>query len=192
MQSPYSAPPVKGVIISCSGDNHALGADKFIPVDVPGFDPVFSADKPTTLSMLGVPVRVRKLPPHPTWKDIGVQNMYQNQVVTELFKAMDPERDDFGEAPLHWQLSVGPALVVRDDGTDITPQQVEALCYYCWEHTTDMFQAAWEHRDLTGSKEKPMKLAGLFAPERFREFFEEFKAKKMVGDARWATAVSPV
>ena len=68
----------------------------------------------------------------------------------------------------------------------------EALCYYSWEHTTDMFQDASEQQDFTGTNEAMVKLAGLFTPEKFREFFADFKAKKMVDDASWVTAVSPV
>ena len=191
MQYPH-AQTFKGVIISCSGDIRVLGADKFIPVDVPVFDPVFEADKSTSSEMIGVPVRVRKLPPHPTWEDSREVNIYENQEVTRLFRAIDPEEGDFGFAPDEWDLGVGTALVVRDDHTDITPQQVEALCYYSWEHTTDMFQDASEHWDFTGSNEEMVKLAGLFSPEKFREFFADFKAKKMVNDASWMTAVSPV
>ena len=192
MQSSTSTPPVKGVIISCSGDIRVLGLDKFIPVDVPVSHPVFSADKWTASSMIGVPVRVLKLPPHPAWKDSHETNIYENQEVTRLFRDMDPELDGFGFAPMEWDLGVGSALVVRHDRTDITPRQVEALCYYCWEHTTDRFQDASEHLDFTASNEEVVKLAALFARETFREFFEELKAKKMVDDAGWATAVSPV
>lgn len=61
-----------------------------------------------------------------------------------------------------------------------------------FEHTTDMFQDAWEHESFTGSKEKILKLVALFAPEKFGEFFAEFKAKKMEKDASWVGAVSPV
>ena len=96
----------------------------FIPIDVCLVDPVFSADKSTSSEMLGVSVRVCKLLPHPAWANSGVMNIYENQEVTRLFRAMDPEQDGFGFAPMEWDLGVGSALVVRDDHTDITPQQV--------------------------------------------------------------------
>ena len=192
MQSSQSPQTIKGVRISCSGDIRVLGADKFIPVDVSVFDPVFVADKSTSSEMVGVAVRVRKLPPDPAWKDSGECGIYENQEVTLLFRAMDPKQDDFGFAPFEWDMRVGSVLVVRDDCTDITPQQVEALCYYSSEHTTDMFQGASEHQEFTGSNEEQVKLAGLFTPEKFREFFENLKAEKMVDDAGWVTAVSPV
>ena len=71
----YSARTVRGVRISCSGDIDDLGADKFIPVAVSIFDPVLVADESTSSEMVGVPVRVRKFPPHPAWKDSGVTNI---------------------------------------------------------------------------------------------------------------------
>ncbi len=192
MQSSQPAQTVKGVRISCSGDIRVLGADKFIPVELSVSDPVFLADKSTSSDMLGVPLRVRKLPPHPAWKDSGECGIYENQEVTLLFRAMDPKQGDFGFAPFAWDLRVGSVLVVRDDRTDITPQQVEALCYYSSEHTTDMFQDASEHQEFTGSNEEQVKLAGLFTPEKFHDFFADFKSEKMVNDAGWVTAVSPV
>lgn len=106
-RSVYSARSVQGVIISCSGDIKVLGADKFIPVAVWIFDPVFVADKSTSSEMLGVPVRVRKLPPQPAWKDSGVMNIYGNQEATRLFRDMDPEHEDFGLISRYWDLGVG-------------------------------------------------------------------------------------
>ncbi|CAD6572348.1 MAG: hypothetical protein ASARMPREDX12_005125 [Alectoria sarmentosa] len=186
---------VKGVRVSCHGDISVLGADKFIPVDVSISDPVWTADKSVSSAMVGVPVRVRRFPAHPAWKDDRQSDVYSNQEITLLFRAMDPEQqDDFSLAPMSWQNTVGSVLVVRDDGKDMTPQQVEALCYYNLQHTTDMFQDAWEHLSLTGSNKEMVKLVGLFTPQKFGEFFLEFKAKKVEedGDASWVTAVSPV
>ena len=183
---------VKGVRISCTGDMKVLGADKFIPVEVSKSDPVFSADKSTSSEMIGVPIRARRITPHPAWKDSHESNMYENQEAIRLFRAMDPEQDGFSFVPDTWDLVVGSVLVARDDGKDITPQQVEALSYYSWQHTTNRFQEACEYEDFTGSKEKMVELAALFNPDSFRAFFAEFKAKKMVEDTSWVSAVSPV
>lgn len=105
---------------------------------------------------------------------------------------MDPQRDDFGWAPHEWAYSVGSVLLGRADGKEMTPQQVEALCYYSSEQTTDMFQDASEHEGMTGSKEELVKWAALFNPETFRTFFADFKCKKTEKDASWARAVSPI
>lgn len=188
----YSARTVQGVIISCSGDIEVLGADKFIPVEVSIFDPVFGAEKSTSSEMVGVPIRVRKLPPHPDWKDSRVTNIYGNQQVTRLFRCMEPENDGFGLAPMHWDLGLGSVLVAREDGKDITPLQVEALCYYSSEHTQETFSDAVESLDCTGSHVEMNKLIALFTSDKFREFFADFKTKKAVEDARWVTAESPV
>ena len=183
---------IKGVRISCEGDIEFLGAEKFIPVDVSPLDPVVAAEISTSSEMIGVPVRVRKLPPDAAWKDSGEFGIFVNQAVTFLFRAMDPQRDDFGWAPDEWAYSVGSVLLVRADGKDITPQQVEALCYYGFEHTTDMVQDASDYEAMTGSKEDMVKLAAFFNPEAFRKFFADFKSKKMEKDASWTAAVSPV
>ena len=154
IQSLYSARTIQGVRISCNGDIDVLRADKFIPVDVWIFDPVFVAEKSTSSGMLGVPVRVRKLPPHPAWKNSGVMNIYENQEATRLFRNVDLEDEGFGVVPWYWDHGVGSALVVRDDGRDMTPQQVEALCYYGCEHTAEKFQDAFEDDGGPGSNKE--------------------------------------
>ena len=192
IQSLHSAGSVQGVIISCWRDIHFLGANKYIPVDVSIFDPVFVADKPTSSELLGVPLRIEKMPPHPAWKDSGIINIYENRVVTRLFRCMDPEHDAFGLAPMRWDYPVGPVLVVRDNGKDITPQQVEALCYYNGEHLQERLEYAREDHSLNESSVKVNKVLALFSPYAFRKFFADFKAEKEVDDASWMTAVSPV
>ena len=192
MQSLSSAGTVQGVRINCRGDIRVLGGKKYIPVDVSVLDPIFVAEKPTSSELLGVPVRVRKIPPHPAWKDSGVLNIYENQVVTRLFRRMDPEDEGFGLAPMRWDLGFGSVLVVREDGKDITPQQVEALCYWNSEHIGQRFGDAVEYRSNTDSNVEVDKLLALFTPDEFRKFFADFKAKKVLYDASWMTAVSPV
>ena len=192
IQPLHSANIVKGVKISCQGDirvTGVLGVNQYTPVDIPIFDPVFVADKPTSSELLGVPVRVQKIPPHPAWKDSGIMNTYENQVITRLFRRMDPEHDGFGLAPMRW---VGSVLVVRDKGKDITPQQVEALCYYNSEHLQERLEEAVEDQSLNESSVKVDELLALFTPHAFRKVFAEFKAEKEMDDASWMTAVSPV
>ena len=193
IQSLHFAGTVQGVRVSCQGDIRVLGAKKYIPVDVCIFDPVFVADKPTSSELLDVPVRVQKIPPHPAWKDSGVTNIYENQVITRLFRRMDPEHDAFGLAPMRWDYPVGSVLVVRDNGTNITPQQVEALCYYNAEHLSEKLGEAVEDYWLNESSVlKVHKVLALFTPYAFRNFFTDFKAEKEVDDASWMSAVSPV
>ena len=121
---------IKGVRISCKGDVQFLGATKYIPVDISPFDPVIVAEISKSSEMMGVPVRVRKLPPDYAWRDSEECGIFENQVVTLLFRAVDPQQDDFSWAPHEWDYPVGSVLLVRADGKDISPQQVEALCYY--------------------------------------------------------------
>ena len=184
---------VKGVQISCNGDMKVLGKAKYIPVNVSIYDRVILADKSKASEMVGVAVRVHKLSPDPAWKDRIGAGMYDNVEVTRLFRCMDPKAWDFILAPFAWDLSVGSVVMVRDDQQDITPQQVEALCYYISsEDMMDKISDALEHQNLTGSFTEIDKLLALYTPEKFREFFVDFKAKKVADDASWATEVSPV
>ena len=196
MHSHYSTETSQGVMISCRGDIMILGGDKYLPVNVsildPVFDPVSVADKATSSEMVGVPVRARKLPPYLDWTDSGQVNMFENQVVTRLFRNMDPDADSFGLAPMSWDLRVGSVLVARANYKDITPHQVEALCYYMSEHTQETIEKALEARDLHDSNKEIDRLMALFTPNAFREFFTMFRLEKAVKDATWETAESPV
>ena len=196
MHSHYSTETSQGVMISCRGDIMILGGDKYLPVNVsildPVFDPVSVADKATSSEMVGVPVRARKLPPYLDWTDSGQVNMFENQGVTRLFRNMDPDADSFGLAPMSWDLRVGSVLVARANYKDITPHQVEALCYYMSEHTQETIEKALEARDLHNSNKEIDRLMALFTPDAFREFFTMFRLEKAVRDATWETAESPV
>ena len=68
--------------------------------------------------MVGVRLRVRKLPPHPAWKDNGERDRYKNLEVAGLFRVKCPKLD--------LDEKMGSVLVVRADGKNITPHQVEA------------------------------------------------------------------
>ncbi|CAF9928088.1 hypothetical protein IMSHALPRED_007378 [Imshaugia aleurites] len=172
---------IKGVGISCEGDVCFLGARKFISVDVRPHHPVSTAQISKLSERVGVPVRVHQIPPHPTWSHYGRADLYKNQELTFLSRAL---QDEFDILPAYWNAPVGSALVVRADCKGITPHQVAALCYYSIKRTTQMQSAR--------SDEERVRLAALTNPDDFRRFFAIFKARKILEGASWVTAVSPV
>ena len=180
----------KGVSINCDGDVDVLGSAKYTVVEISPNDPIFMANIATVSDALQVPLRMRKCPPDPAWKDDGVMGRYNNQAATYLMRRVDPTPDDgwWAFAPMYCQISAGSVIVVRADGKDITPQQVEAVAYYAQHELEDAIEDAAESESM---KEK-LKVAALFTPGKFREFFTKFKAKKAGEDPSWDAAVCPV
>lgn len=176
-----SARMVQGVRINCTGDVHDLGA-KYVPFELSVLHPVFVADKPKSCELVGVPIRIQKIPP-PLGCKISVPKMRENEVVTRLFQGVKPGDKDFGLVPPQWDVPVGSVLVAREDGRDITAKQVEALCHFIGEQGQKI---------LTGPRVKVGELLALLTPDEFRKFFASFKAEKEVNDLSWTTAVSPI
>ena len=195
---PSSPPPpvVKGVLINPNKDRDSAGLARFNSIDVRTCDPVFSSGNKSTWSeKIGVPLRVSRLPPYSQWKDDGEESrcaVEEKQEAAFLFRSMNATLEEFGLIRGDWFRAAGSALVVRDDDRDLTPQQLEAICYYGGPHTEKRFHEAYTHLAITGLDEEMVKLISLFNPKSFEVFFQEFKAKKVVDDASWATAVSPL
>ena len=198
---PPSSRKLKGVIISCEGDIQFLGAQKFIPYEVSASGPILTAPISSLSAMSGVAVRVYQFATDFAWSHRGIVGTYQNKEAAALFPDLDARRsEDF--FTLDYLLAPkGSALVIRADGQDITPQQVEVLCYYCCEQTMYMFTYSADYLEPTRSNEERAKIAALFNPDDFRRCFAWYKEKRIlgdpscpsvVGDPSWATAVSPV
>lgn len=116
-----------------------------------------------------------------------------------LMRQVNPEDEGFGFAPAEWQLSVHDCLVTRVDGEGITPNQVEALCHFSQHHLDgaflDVMRERMERFDDDGRKKEKAKVLDFITPEKFREFFLEFKTMKMkedVEDVDWVNATCPV
>lgn len=180
---------VQGVRINCDSDIGVLGATRYNVVEVAPNDPIFGGEIATVSQALHVPLRMRKCLPYPAQKKDGVIGQYDNQAATFLMRCVDPAREEeWSMAPMSWQDRVGSVVVVRADGKEITPQQVEAISYYSQHELDDAIQDASE----SGSKKERVKVAALFTPSKFREFFTKFTAKKAGEDPSWAAAVCPV
>ena len=136
---------IKGVRINCDGDIDVLGTAKYTVAVLSLNDPVFVATIATVSKALEAPLRMRKCPPDPAWEDDGVTGRYNNQAAIYLMRCVDPEDIDWWAfAPMFWQNRVGSVVVVRADGKDITPQQVEAMSYYSQYELDDAIQDASE------------------------------------------------
>lgn len=180
---------IKGVRIKCDGEIGVMGTTRYIAVEVALSDPVFGAEIATVSQALQLPLRMQKCLPHPAQKKDGVIGYYDNQAATFLMRCVDPALEEkWSLAPMSWQSCVGSVVVVRDDTKDITPHQVEAISYHSQHELSEQIEDASE----SGSEKERMKVAALFEPGKFREFFVRFKAEKVREDPSWDAAVCPV
>ncbi|KAI9787400.1 MAG: hypothetical protein M1816_007533 [Peltula sp. TS41687] len=167
---------IKGVRISCKGDQQILRAKQYISVDVPADHPIFSSsDPPPDISQLiSLPILVSKYPPDRAWKDLGKASMYDNVSATFLNLNADPDNHHwFGWAGPEWQNNVGSVLVVRQDGKDLTIQHVDALCEFCRFRMQPIFEASIE-----GKKTKE-EIMSCLSREKFEKFWSGYREENM-------------
>lgn len=180
----------KGVRINCEGDKKTFSSKPFVEVAVPQDHPAFM--QPTAISVsepLGFPLLAQKYPPNRAWEDTDmVPSPYQNVAATFLHLEMHTESAHWEWAPLQWQDDVGSVLLVRKDGKDLTPHQVEALCCYCQFEFSPAYEEASETDFEYTTKDD---LRKLLTWESFAKFFENFKKEKAGEDESWATASLP-
>ncbi|KUJ14294.1 uncharacterized protein LY89DRAFT_650028 [Mollisia scopiformis] len=104
-----------------------------------------------------------------------------------------------------WDYKIGSVLVVRKDGRDVTPQQVEAHAKFCYDviepavndqNNLDALEDYFSGRgDCTAeevARGKNEMAKALMCRAKFEEFFEKFRGEKLAdGDGTWEHAVSP-
>ena len=159
---------VRGVKINCVGDQRTFGAERFSAVDVPAGHPVFYEPVSQISTFVGLPIRTRRCPPDQLWADDNSYTPYMNIPAPFLHQATDDDSDaPWGLVPLHWQGDIGTVLVVRSDGQDVTPQQVEDLCDFCQFKMRPMFSngRGFGHVHMTRGE-----VMGCMTEEGFAEF----------------------
>ena len=191
MKNPESIPispssTVKGVKITCHGDQMLHHYAPWHAVDIPRDHQIFQSPQVNQIStLLGIPILTRKCPPERAWKEIKLYtDPYENVQATFLHLDTDPKSPRWGWAPPQWQNKAGSVIVVRQDGKDITPRQVEVLCDFCYRRLQSLFESSLE----TGDKERVLKN---LTKEAFAAFFEQYKNELVQLDPSWASERVP-
>ena len=189
---------VKGVKITCVGDQKHFGMDQYVAVAVPKRDLVFLAgySQPAIPKLVGFPITVRKYPPDQARKDdpYAFANAYGRAAYTNVaatFLHLDavPSSPSWGWAPMMWQDGVGSVIVVRTGGkTDVSPRQVEALCQFCLR-MLPFFEDSSGAGLVERTKEEVL---GMLTLKNFIAFFDKFRAEKAQEDASWMEIKCPV
>lgn len=180
---------VRGVKINCKGDQMYCGAAGYAAVDVPVGHPVFSKAIAPISEPIGMPLHTWRCPPDKAWKD-NYSGSYTNIPATFLHQITDEDSGSWGWAPMEWQDGVGSVLVVREDGRDVSVQQVEALCHFCQFKMQPLFENALGGGLVHMSRAQVL---GYLTPKGFRDYFAEMRARRMEeGESGgWKTASAP-
>ena len=182
---------VRGVKITCLGDQKHFGMDQYVAVAVPKFHLVFNdAWRPTVPQLVGFPIQKRKYPADQAWKDELGGDAYTNEVATILHRDANPASGLWGLVPLIlWGDHVGSVIVVRSvEEHDASPRQVEALCQFCVK-MGPFFEDSIGAGLVQRTKEEVL---GMLTPKHFRYFFEKFRAARAKDDASWTEVEFPV
>lgn len=181
---------IKGVKISCLGEQRVCGTDVYSAVEIPhdhiGFALGYS---PRISEFLGLKLVIGKYLPDESWRyaneDVEL-NPFTNVSVASLCMNADPtDLSAWGRPERGWRDDVGSVVVVRQDCKPLTSNQVEALCRYCQAKLRLVFE---EYRiaRLTEMTRGEV-VQDVLTEKAFREFFEEYKRERVRGGRNdWA------
>lgn len=141
--------------------------------------------------LISSPLLVRKYPPDRRWKDnpngYGFAR-YDKQSVTSLHMNADPRSQQWEWAPREWN-GPGSVFVVRQDGKDIWPKQIEAICEFAQSRLQPLFEDSIGAGLVSRTKQEVIDY--MTKKKNFETFFEGYKRKQMERDPRWANESCP-
>ena len=172
---------IKGVRAACIGETAHNGkegeAGRCTSVEVSSKHQVWATGEiPQISRLIGLPVRLWRFPMgNPPWKD-HTQALC-NPGITFLTMRADPaDAEGVGLALLRWAGSAaGSVLVVRTDGQDIMPFEVEALGHFCEMHLQPIFEEACDGETPARTREEA---AGFATAEKFRKYRDKYREEQ--------------
>ncbi|BCS19476.1 uncharacterized protein APUU_12304S [Aspergillus puulaauensis] len=141
---------MRGVRICCYGELKVHGSHPFVAVDVTRSNQIALGDgsiSPISVC-LGMPLRLWKEPDHEFHEDppgwAGHMNADSNQNVAFLMLETDPFHEWWGWAPMYWNRRIGNVCAVREDGEDLSMDDVAMMCYFVRRKLQPMFEEVLE------------------------------------------------
>ncbi|KAF8856157.1 hypothetical protein BDZ45DRAFT_804395 [Acephala macrosclerotiorum] len=185
----------KGVKITNVGEME-FGNDQFKEVMLNKNHPNIDThhDKSTVTELMGMPLLFRRCPLlvkpspfHHTDPCINLAAIFMLLGTDTSFEFESWGRPKFPKYDNGYDPTF---LVFRKDKQDITKQQVEALSVYCHQVVSRAMEEP--EAGIWRQKEKQAVLDHYCSAERFSDFFESFKQKKLEqGDKSWVDAKPP-
>ena len=183
-----------GVIITCVGDQKHYGLKQYVSYDVPPDHFMFTKGlEPVPISiLLGFPILTWRLPHNLVWLSDQTRGKAPeaNQAALYLHMQLDPTSAGFGVAPKDWCFRRGSVLAVREDGTDLTPKQMEVICNYCRYVLSPKIAKVMEETNFEAPGVDHPIMSSL-TEEDFKEFWTQYTAGKGLDEPCWGMVESP-
>lgn len=151
---------VRGVKICCHGERKLHGSEPFVSVDITRSNQIsLGRGSISPISVcLGVAIRL--------WKDPGTEFLRDlpgweegmtadsNPNVAFLMMETDPSKDEWGWAPTYWNSEIGNVWAIREDGQDLTVNDVAMMCHFARHKLQRMFEDVMESSSSLVSRQK--------------------------------------
>lgn len=181
---PEEVREVQGVRINCQGEMELYGRPKYETVMVEKNNKVFTQPVTSISQCLGLPVTALRCS---VYKATDGYDRTNEEVVFLHMNAI-PSSERWGWASAEWQLPTGNVIVVRDDRKPMEKEHVEAMCRYCLDVLTPLFEKSMEM--LIPRKVVLEKLT----KNAFEEYWKGYNMSKWLNrnDETWKVVDSPV
>ena len=161
----------------------------FRPVSILPAHPVFSAKECCDLpAMAGIALYIHRY-------DIKFYpGEFENKLASKITRCGDITSKEWGQTRWPWKGVRNAALIVRQDGKDLLPQHVEALCAWCQNYlekviSSDAVKDA--NTEESGGHENAKRVIEQAARESFENHWMSFSEKKAFIDENWKNVPSP-
>jgi hypothetical protein len=175
---------ISAVKIACKGELPS-GTEKYTSVSIPLPHRILSNKTSQISELIGIPITAMKYPVDKTWSS------WENVEATFLHLDCDPASNFWGFAPMYWQNNVGNVLVCREDGKELLPRQLEAICSFCQFEISPKFELLGESTDDSRRPEDTRQVFSEMTPAKFREYFKRYCEEMAVDDPTWRNVPSP-
>ncbi|RJE17541.1 hypothetical protein PHISCL_10121 [Aspergillus sclerotialis] len=167
---------VRGVKICCYGEVKLHGSEAFVGVDVTRANRIALGEgsiSPISVC-LGMPIRFWKDRDGEFYRDPAgwEENMTadSNPNVASMMVETDPSSESWGWASLYWNSEIGNVWAVREDGRDLSVDDVAMMCCFARRKMQRMFEDVME----SGSRlEDRRRIVELITWENMVAYWEE-------------------
>jgi len=164
---------VNGVKIACKRQQRVLGTKKFSAIQLPPHHPVCLGKQMTHISrLIDIPLRALKVTPDSELTTNGEDSSACDNKELPHFTSIVTREATKGAGHLeYWRENVGNVIVVRADGKDLLPRQLEIICDFCQYEIGPLFEEAMSKDDENGLPNGHAEITAAMTPAEFAEYF---------------------
>lgn len=149
----------RGVKVCCQGEIRFHGSEPFVSVNITHANKKAlgnGAISPISV-YLGMPIRLWK-DPHPEFRDDPPgwegSSADSNPNVVFLMLETNSSKDEWGWAPVYWKSEIGNVWLAREDGRDLSVNDVAMMCNFARRKLQSMFEDVMESDSSLESRQR--------------------------------------